>query len=50
MRQYNKLKMQLSGQASRKFPYSEKCIICDNSVHVDKKHPDRQEILHKAST
>ena len=39
-----------SGQASTRFPYSQRCFICNEDIHFDERHPDRQQTIHRAST
>lgn len=39
-----------SGQGSTRFPYSERCFICNEDIHFDERHPDRQQTIHRAST
>ena len=40
----------ISAQGPSRFPYSERCIICNEDIQFDERHPDRQETVHRAST
>ena len=33
-----------------RFPFSERCIICNEDIVVDERHPARQQTIHRAST
>ena len=37
-------------QSKTRFPYKEACVICNENITIDEKHPERQEIIHQAST
>lgn len=33
-----------------RFPFSERCIICNENIVADERHPARQHTIHRAST
>ena len=38
------------GPGSYKFPYSDRCIICNEDIIADERHPTRQQTIRRAST
>lgn len=40
----------ISDLGPARFPYSERCIICNEDIRADERHPARQQTIHRAST
>lgn len=42
--------MTISDRGPTRFPYSDRCIICNEDIITDERHPTRQQTIRRAST